>query len=103
MADYDQAIRLMPDDANAYYNRGNAKAEKDDWDAAIADYDQALRLKPDDAGIYYNRGNSKYAKDDRDAALADWQEALSRAVAQNLPDALIANIKQKIDMLSDDA
>ncbi|HCD17824.1 MAG TPA: hypothetical protein DEQ83_09285, partial [Rhodobiaceae bacterium] len=70
---------------------------------AIADYDQALRLKPDDAGIYYNRGNSKYAKDDRDAALADWQEALSRAVAQNLPDALIANIKQKIDMLSDDA
>ena len=27
ISDYDQAIRLDPDDAIAYYNRGNTKSE----------------------------------------------------------------------------
>ena len=59
ITDYTQAIRLNPDYADAYYNRGNAKSKLGQHFAAIADYDIAIRLNPDDAGAYYNRGNAK--------------------------------------------
>ena len=49
ITDYTQAIRLNPDDANAYNNRGNAKDHLGQHFAAIADYDIAIRLNPDDA------------------------------------------------------
>jgi tetratricopeptide (TPR) repeat protein len=49
IADYDEALRLKPDYADAFHNRGNAYNEKGEYDRAIADYDEALRLKPDDA------------------------------------------------------
>ncbi|TRU85433.1 MAG: tetratricopeptide repeat protein, partial [Microcystis novacekii Mn_MB_F_20050700_S1D] len=55
VADYNQAIKLNPDDANAYYNRGVAKYNLGDNQGAIADYNQAIKLKPDDAIAYYNR------------------------------------------------
>jgi tetratricopeptide (TPR) repeat protein len=35
--DYDQAIRLNPQDADAFYNRGIAYADKGQTDRAIAD------------------------------------------------------------------
>ena len=46
--------------AEAYNNRGLAKADLGQSQAAIADYDTAIRLKPDDAEAYYNRGLAKY-------------------------------------------
>ena len=51
IADYDSAIRIKPDDANAYNNRGNAKDELGQYFAAIADYDTAIRLKMPDRGM----------------------------------------------------
>ena len=59
IADYDQAIRLKPDYAEAYNNRGNAKRALERHDEAIVDYNEAIRLKPDFAEPYYNRGNAK--------------------------------------------
>jgi len=44
--DYDQAIRLDPNDAHTFNNRGNAYAAKKNYARAIADYDQAVRLDP---------------------------------------------------------
>ena len=46
ISDYDEAIRLDPNDAIAYYNRGLAKSELGDLEAAISDYDEAIRLQP---------------------------------------------------------
>jgi tetratricopeptide (TPR) repeat protein len=43
--DLDQAIRLNPNDADAFYNRGNAYARKSQFDRAIQDFDQAIRLR----------------------------------------------------------
>ena len=37
IADFDQAIQLKPDYADAYYNRGIAYHDKGDYDRAIAD------------------------------------------------------------------
>ena len=47
ITDYTQAIRLNPDYANAYNNRGLAKSNLGQHFAAIADYDIAIRLNPD--------------------------------------------------------
>jgi tetratricopeptide (TPR) repeat protein len=47
IADYDQALKLEPDDADAYYNRGLAYRNKGDTAHAIADFRRYLELLPD--------------------------------------------------------
>ena len=59
MNNYDEAIRLQPDSAVAYNNRGLAKDKLGQHEAAIADYDKALRFQPDSAVVYTNRGLAK--------------------------------------------
>jgi tetratricopeptide (TPR) repeat protein len=44
MADYNQAIKLNPNDARAYRNRGNAKRKKGDLDGAITGFNRAIKL-----------------------------------------------------------
>ena len=56
---YDQAIRLDPNLAQAYNNRGGAKVALERYQAAIDDYGEAIRLEPKDAQAYYNRGFAK--------------------------------------------
>ena len=75
---YDQAIRLKPDLAEAYTNRGNVKVSLERHDDAIADYDEAIRLKPDDDKTYSNRGVSKTELKRYDDAMADHDEAIRR-------------------------
>lgn len=53
--DYDQAIRLLPDDKAEYNNRGNAYSRKGDYDRAIADFNQAIRLDPNYDSPYLGR------------------------------------------------
>ena len=43
-AGYDTAIKLAPDFALAYYNRGNAYLVKNEMDKAIADFRKAIEL-----------------------------------------------------------
>ena len=45
--DYDRAIALKPDFAEAYCNRAYARVMTHDLGAAIRDYDRAIALKPD--------------------------------------------------------
>ena len=56
IADYNLAIQLKPDFAEAYDKRGNAYADKGENDRAIADYNQAIQLKSDNAFAYNDRG-----------------------------------------------
>jgi tetratricopeptide (TPR) repeat protein len=46
IADYNQALRINPQDAYAYNQRGVAWERKGDYDRAIADYTQALQINP---------------------------------------------------------
>ena len=84
IADYNEAIRLKPDFAEAYNARGNAYDEKGDHDKAIADYNEAIRLKPGLAEAYYNRGLAYRRKGDLDKAIADYTEAI-RLKPDNAP------------------
>ena len=92
--DYDEAIQLKPDFAEAYTNRGVAKHRLGRYVAAIADCDKAIQLRPDEALAYANRGYVKTQLSQQEAAIADCNEALrldpylavaynSRAIAKN--------------------
>jgi tetratricopeptide (TPR) repeat protein len=73
---YTEAIRLKPDDALAFNNRGLARRDKGDLDGALQDYTEAIRLKPDFALAFYNRGLARRDKGDLDGALQDYTEAI---------------------------
>jgi Flp pilus assembly protein TadD len=74
------AIRLKPDYALAYLNRGVAKAQLGQHFAAIADFDTAIRLKPDDARAYHGRGLSKSQLERFWEAKQDLRTALKLAI-----------------------
>jgi tetratricopeptide (TPR) repeat protein len=76
MGDYNQAIKLNPNDFSAYNNRGNVKLSKGDLGGAMADYNQAIRLNPKYATSYNNLGNIKLRKGDLNGAMADLNQAI---------------------------
>jgi len=60
-----------------YVNRGNAHADRQDFDQAIADYGEALGRNPTHAAAYYDRGNVWRMKGDHDKAIADYDRAIA--------------------------
>ena len=73
---YNEAIRLKPDYAEAYNNRGAAKSGLGQHGDAIVDYNKAIRLKPNYVEAYNNRGNAKNHLGQREEAIADYDEAI---------------------------
>ena len=73
---YDTAIRLQPDYAAVYNNRGNIKNELGSRDAALDDYNEAICLNPNFAEAYYNRGVQKIISEEFDSAIVDFTEAI---------------------------
>jgi tetratricopeptide (TPR) repeat protein len=76
ISDYNEAIMLNPNLAEAYNNRGNAYYSKGDHDKAISDYSEAIRLNPNDVEVYISRGYVYEKKGDIDKAIADYESAL---------------------------
>ncbi|CCZ69470.1 tetratricopeptide repeat protein [Bacteroides gallinaceum] len=54
--DLDEVIRLAPDFAYAYYNRGNIYAVMKDYRSALVDYNKAVELDSRFSDAYFNRG-----------------------------------------------
>ena len=71
MADFDEAIRLRPEYARAYNNRGVAHKKRGDLDQALADYSEAIRGDPNYADAYHNRSVALAEKGDIERAKAD--------------------------------
>ena len=76
IADYNEALRLNPKQAFAFYNRGLEYADKGDLDHAIADYNEAIRLNPEYADALHGRGMAYMAKGDLDHGIADFTETI---------------------------
>ena len=55
LADYSEAIRLNPQAATAFNNRGVTYADLKACAKALADYNEAIHLNPQYAGAFYNR------------------------------------------------
>jgi tetratricopeptide (TPR) repeat protein len=76
IADFDQAIRLNPNDADFFRNRGSVYADKKQYDRAIEDFSQAIRLNPNDIAAFVNRGGTYVNKGRFDLAIRDYDQGI---------------------------
>jgi Tfp pilus assembly protein PilF len=87
IAEYTEAIRLDPNNATAYFSRGQVYrilAGEYAWPQmtrrmclqAIADYDEAIRLVPNYPAAYLGRVNAFAAMRQSDRAIAEYTEAI---------------------------
>ena len=81
----DKAIKVNPNVAPAYNNRGNALLDLGRAQEALASYNKALSLKSDYPSAHNNRGNALLALERLEEALASYDKALS--LTPNYPDA----------------
>ena len=61
----------------AYYNRGNAKTDLNDYYGSISDYTKAIEINPNYKSAFKNRGLSKKKIGDMKGACSDWRKASS--------------------------
>ena len=76
IADFDRAISLDPQNAQAYHNRGWSWRIKRAYEKAIADYSEAIRIDPTYAWAYNNRGIARRDQGEWDRALTDFDESI---------------------------
>ena len=76
IANYEEAIRLEPDDGRLYYMRGNAHLSQKQYTEAIADYDKAIQLNPEFSDTYHWRGRATHSLEQYTEAIADYDKAI---------------------------
>jgi tetratricopeptide (TPR) repeat protein len=64
---------LAQHSAAEFFKSGYTKADKADYDGAIADFSKAIELDPKYALAYDNRGVAKDRKSDYDGAIAGYR------------------------------
>lgn len=75
LSDLTDAIRLNPQNAYLYYNRGNIHVQRQDYGRAIEDYSRAIDLDPNLAEAYYNRGLVRIHTSPGSEGIADLSKA----------------------------
>lgn len=75
---YNTAIRLKPDYAAAYCNRGSIHYALGNHAAAIQDYNEAIRMQPERVEGYFNRAVTKFQLQDYADAIRDYDAVLAR-------------------------
>ena len=75
IANYEEAIRLDPDNERLYYMRGNANLSQRQYADAIADYNRTIQLDPEFSEAYHWRGRAKHSLEEYADAIADYDEA----------------------------
>ena len=73
--EYDEALRLNPEYANAYASRGGAYMLLGQYERAIQDFDEAIRLNPEYANAYYLRAFTYQSLGEQELADRDFQKA----------------------------
>src|SRR5262245_6705971 len=73
---YNEAIRLDPSYALAYYGRVRAYVGKESFDEALSDFNEAIRLDANYVKAYVGRGDVYWQKRNLDSALADYNRAI---------------------------
>lgn len=82
---YSEAIRLFPDYAEAFRNRGTARHSLDDLSGALADYGKAIHLNAKDFHAYHNRGMIRARRGDKAGAKEDYDKAVRLKIDLALP------------------
>jgi tetratricopeptide (TPR) repeat protein/S1-C subfamily serine protease len=98
--DFNKAIQLNPQYANAYFTRAYLYEQLGEVQRALSDYNQAIALDPKFTSAYSNRGLLKIEKlNDPQGALADYNRAL--AINSNYADAYVNRGLLKAERLKD--
>lgn len=71
------AVKLQPNDAEIYYNRGVAYENLGQYQPAIKDYNQAISLNPSYSEAFYNRGTIYSEIGQYQQAIEDFNQAVS--------------------------
>ena len=74
-------IMDQPENAEAYYDRGNARSSSGDFEGALRDYSMALTLGlrfREAINAYGNRGIARAEMGDLDGAIDDFSEIMAR-------------------------
>jgi tetratricopeptide (TPR) repeat protein len=71
-----KTIEIDPGNAEAYFYRGNAYADKGDNKKAISDYTKSIELDPVSTNAYYNRGISYSDIHDYEKAIDDYNKTI---------------------------
>lgn len=75
LADLNEALRLNPGDAYAFWGKGAVAFDRKEYDKAIADFSAMIRLLPSDPSGYEGRAKAYTAVGDQHKAAADEQRA----------------------------
>jgi len=76
VASLDEAIKIKPDDADAWEKRGKALSELDKYEDAIASFDKVLDIKPNDAFVLSNQGKALEKLGKYQDAIASFDKAI---------------------------
>jgi tetratricopeptide (TPR) repeat protein len=76
---YNQALQLDPNMADAYLSRAVCRCNLGELRAAIEDFNQAIHLAPNKANAYISRGNARYDLGELREAIADFNQAIHLA------------------------
>src|SRR3990167_9566777 len=71
-----QALVTDPKDAKAYFNRGTAQLELDNYAEAGKDLTQAISLEPKAADAFFNRGMAMRLGGKNNEAIQDFSKAI---------------------------
>jgi len=73
---FDKAIKLNPNSAAAWNNKGNALKLQNRHDEAIMAFDKSVELNPKFADAWHNKGMALYDQHKYDKAIVDYDRAL---------------------------
>lgn len=74
---FDEAVKLNPDNARAYFGRGTAYNELTQHEQAIQDLNKAIELNPNNDMAYNNRGIAYQLLNQYERAIQDYNKALA--------------------------
>jgi tetratricopeptide (TPR) repeat protein len=76
IADYTEAIRLEPTNANTFTIRAGAYLRQTNFDKAMSDYNMAIQLQPTNAMFWKGRGDFFKRMTNYDAAILDYTKCI---------------------------
>lgn len=98
LGDYNESLRLDPDQAWVWISRGNVQDLGEEHDKALVDYNEAIRLDPKNALAFRSRGTAWLLKKDHGKAIAD----LDEAIRLDPKDAIAFNNRGNVQYLRED-
>jgi tetratricopeptide (TPR) repeat protein len=94
IADYDEGIRLNPNNATAFRNRGFLNARMRRYDRAIQDFDEAIRLDPNVTASFSGRAYALRFVGQYERAVADYRKALTLQLDDTSRNQIVRTLKQ---------